>query len=260
MNKTPDVKVQLRYLQLTSGIVFVVLAIAAGLLMNHMTYQISIGYLAKNELASRTSTVFVPALRPIFDIELRWIVVFVLALSALLPLVYVLWWQKRYQKSLVARSWSWRWLDAAVTSALLMEVVALLSGVQDIMLIKLVGGLTAISAVLGWLVERQSTGRGKGGHALSVLAVVCAALPWLVVAVYAISTPVWGMIRSSWFVYGLYLVLGLAAVTWWLNFWYGQTKFRRWKDYAFVERNYVIINGLAKVAFAVILIVGLWRL
>ena len=65
---------QLRQLNIASVVLALLLAVAAGLLMNGASYQLFTGLLTKNELASRTTTVFAPAIHPVLDLELRWVV------------------------------------------------------------------------------------------------------------------------------------------------------------------------------------------
>ncbi len=248
----------LMQLNLIMAVLSVGLAVMAGLFMNQRSYQLFTGLLTRDELASKASTVFVPAIHSIYDIELRWAVVSIMVLSAILPLLFATRLRRRYQASLVNRVHLWRWIDMAVIGALMVETVALISGVQDLMTLKLVGGLVVVSGVLAWMAEKQNAAAdASSGKGTYVLSIVTGALPWLLIGMYAVATPLYGMVRSSWFVYALYgtLLAGFVATA--INLGNQLRAKGRMANYEVAERNYQLINILVRAAFAIILITGL---
>jgi hypothetical protein len=246
----------LRRLHLVSVGLFTLLAVAAGFMMNSATQQLTLGHLTKDELASTTSTVLAPAVQPIYDVEVRWLVVGVLALSIVMPLLYLTKLKGRYSDYLTrSRMLPLRWIDFAVTGALMTEVAALLSGVSDIPTLKLMGGLVATTAVLGLIAERQNNAADRPVHSAYYTGLFTGLLPWVAIGAYAVSTVVYGTASVPWHVYALYAaLLGgflLQARNQHMEFGHG--------NYLIVERNYTVISALTKLAFAVILIVGLAR-
>lgn len=233
------------------------LAVAAGFVMSTRAYQLVTGLLSKDELASRTTTVFAPAIHSVYDLELRWALVAILALASVTSLLVLTKFKHQYQASLTNRIHTWRWIDMAVVGALMVEVIALLSGVQDIMTLKLIGGVVAVSSLLAWLAERQNSGNQKPARALYILSVITALLPWGLIGSYAIATYIYGMVRSPWYVYALYAVgvAGVVAVA--LNLRNQLLRNKAGSNYETVERNYLVTNILTRTAFAVILILGL---
>lgn len=250
----------LRRLHMLAVGLFAILAVAAGLIMGSDSYQLTVGHLAKDGLAE--GTVLVPAVQALYDVEVRWIVVAAMVFSAVLPLLYVTKLENRYSDYLQnSRMVPFRWLDLAVTGALMVETTALLSGVQDLFVLKLVGGLVALSFLLGLIAERQNNGVQRMVSSAFSAGILSAALPWVLIVAYAISTVVYGATSSPWYVYALYaaLVAGMAAIIC-----IQATEFRRrraaWQqNYLLVERNYLAVTILTKVAFAAILIAGLLR-
>lgn len=245
-------------LQRISVGVFILLALLAGYFMKSTTINTTLGYLTHDDLASKTSTVFAPAVHGIYDVNLRWVVVVIMVLSAVLPLLWTFRWRRQYEVNIDAEAMPQRWIDYAITSALMVETVALLSGIHDIMTLKVLAGMIVLSGGLAWLADRENRLADKAKWSAYVFSFVAGALPWVMIAVTAIATYFYGMIRSPWYVYALYAAVLLGFI---LTAWVQRRHYKRanqWK-FGMVERNYTLINLLTKAAFAIILIVGLHR-
>jgi hypothetical protein len=227
--------------------------------MKASTYEVTIGHLTNDVLASKTDTVFVAAQHVLFDVDVRWVLVGVLALSAVFSLVRATRLRALEATAVERRLSPVRWIDYAITYALLAEVVALMSGMQDIVTLKLLAGLTALSFILNWVAERENIGANRVVKIGYILSVVSGVLVVLAVAAYALATPIWGMVRSPWYVYALYGVLGAAFVLGSLNQLYGFRRFKSWANYLVVDRNSTVLNLLTKAGFAIVLIVGLYK-
>lgn len=247
---------QLNQLNFVSGAISLLLAALAGFFMTSASYQLFTGLLTKDELASTAGTVFVPAIHSVFNLELRWAVVGILVISSIVPLLAATRNRKQYEVSLAKKVMLWRWIDMAVVSALMLEVIALLSGVQDIMTLKLIGALMVITCILGWCSEKRNVGANKPVWGNYILSLVTGVLPWLVIATYAVSTSVYGLVRYPWYVYALY---GTTLVAFLGYSWNGMRQLKALQDYEITERNYLQLSIFAKVAFAVILILGLYK-
>jgi hypothetical protein len=246
----------LRRLHIFSIVVFAALAVAAWMLMGNTSSELTVGYLAKDELA--TGTVLAPAVHTLYDVEIRWIVVGISLLSAVLPLLYVTKFERRYGEALKnTRMVPWRWIDFGITMGLILETVALLGGVHDLFVLKLVGGLMVVTCLLGLIAERQNNTAAKPVWSAFYVSLVSGILPWIVIAAYAVSTVVYGSVWSPWYVYALYAatVIGFSLIG--LNKKKQLKGTGKWQNYFFVERNYAVLGLLTKAAFAVILIVGL---
>ena len=255
--KKPNVTLQkLRSLHMAAAGLFILLAVSAAYFMDKVSYQLTLGHLAKDELASKTNTVLAPAIQSVYDVELRWLVVGILLLSAVLPILYLTRLQNRYAAYLnQSRMLPLRWIDYAVTGGLIIQVVALMSGVSDIPTLKVLGGLVAVTAILGLISERQNNESAKPVKSAYYTGLFTGLLPWALIAAYAVATFVHGAVRSPWYVYALYATVLGGFLLMARN---QRMEFRR-ADYLVVERNYVVINMLTKVAFAAILISGLYR-
>ncbi len=249
---------RLNTLHIVSVILFAGLAVAAALLMQAVSFPLAVTHLTNDALLSQDSTVFAIAHRNIVDVQLRWILVSVLALSVVLPVLYLTKLKDYYAKTISkGRVNGLRWIDLAVSSALMVEIIMLLVGYNDLMMLKLAGGLIGVTCALGWLAEKQNaTGRKPVWNAF-VISLVTGALPWIAIGASKIATVLYGSVRNPWYVYALCVTALAGFILLAVNQWNGHRRFRGWANYAVVERNYVLISLITKTTFAVILIAGL---
>jgi len=246
----------LRRLNWLSLCVHLLGALIAALLMSSYVQQVFAGFVARDELASVNDTVFVPAIHHLYDVQLMWLVVAVLLLGAIMPLVQLRQ-RGRYEQRIKQRANPLRWADKAIVSGAMLSVVAALSGVQDFMTLKVIGGLIVVTAMLGWLSERQNADpKAKPDYSAFGISLVSGALPWLIILGYAFATPLWGMIRYPWYVYALHAVVFIGSAAYAINGYNYVRRFRNWVNYAVVERNYLIIDVATRLSFAIVLIVG----
>lgn len=236
--------------------VFLLLAVAALLLMNDASHQLTLGHVTKDQFAG--SGVFAPAVQGVYDVGLKWAVVALMLLSVVAPVLYLTKLKQTYTNYVTkTRMQPFRWMDVAVSGAVMVGVVALLSGVSDLPTLKLLGGIMVLAALCGAVAERQNNSVTKlvrSGFLSQTLAFV---LTGLFIASYAVSTVVYGGVRSPWYVYALYAVVVVWMVLATINLSKQLSKSGQWSNFLLAERNYLAATMLAKVAFAVILIVGL---
>jgi hypothetical protein len=254
--KLTDIQLLSR-LNALSAVVHLVGAVLVALLMGTYVQQVFANYVARDELASGSETVFVPAIHHLYDVQLKWIVVAILVAGAIVPLIQLRR-RTRYEQQVKARANALRWADKAIVSGTMLTVVAAVSGVQDFMTLKVVGGLIVVTAMLGWLSERQNhDSKARPDYSAFGISLVTGALPWLIILGLAFATPVWGAIRYSWFVYALYAAVFVGSAAYAINGYNYVRRFRNWTNYVVVERNFIIIDIVTRLAFAGILIVGL---
>jgi len=249
---------QSQLIQKVSLAVFAALAVVAFLQMTNNTQAFTLGYMVRDQVASQLSntTVFAPAIRVLADVQVRWLVLVLLAVSALFPLLNLTLWREKFEAGAVTGISLYRWLEVGITSALMVEIVALLSGITDVMVLKLIAGSVLLSALLGWLADRQNVPGGRVERSGFLLGVFAGVMPLVVIAVTAVSTLLFGMIRSPWYVYALYAVVLLGFTDIVINQWARYKRRGQWADAGFVERNYSLVGLVVKALFVGVLILG----
>ncbi len=236
------------------------LAILAAIFMSSRTVTINITHLTSDLLLSQDGTTFVTAYKPLMDLQLRWALVGILLLSAVVPLLYLTKLKTYYATALTKRRViGARWISMAVSSALMVEIIALMCGINDLMTLKMMGALIGATCALGWLAERQNQSGRTPEWSAYTISIFTGVMPWVAIGVAKAGTLLYGSVRSPWYVYAACIttLLGFLLLAW--NQFNQHRRYKAWTDYAIVERNYLLINMLTKSAFAVILIIGLMK-
>ena len=240
--------------------VYAVLAVAVVFLMEKVAPPVTLTHLTNDPLTSQDGTIFVSASRELFNLDLRWALVALLLMSMVLPVLYLTR-LKAYYADRVAnrRVIPTRWLDLAVSSALMVEVIALLIGQTDLMMLKMMGASLLVTCALGWLAERQNEAANRPVWSAYTIGVITGISPWVVIGVTKLATLFYGGVRSPWYVYVVCIstVLGFVAIA--VNQCLQHRQHKSWANYAIVERNYLLAATLTKVAFVLILLVGLYK-
>ncbi len=199
----------------------------------------------------------------VVDVPLAWAVASFLFLSAFFHfLIASPWGFPRYVAELERGRNRFRWVEYALSSTLMIVLIALITGITD--LAALVGlGFANIAMILfGWLMEMTNNGLMHGAAARPSrgarawwtpfwFGCVAGIGPWVAIGAYLAVTIssadgagppgfVWGIIVS------LFVLFNTFAVNQWLQY----RQVGRWKDYLFGERQYVILSLVAKSVLA----------
>lgn len=248
-----------RKLYVISVLIFTLLAAVAGVFMHSAHFDLSLGYLTSNELLSQGGTVFAPAERVMYSLDIRWLTVAVLALSAVFSVVGASRMRRSSAEIASGVPQPWRWADAAITGAGLVAIVAILSGIQGLLELKLLAILTAVAFAFAWITERENYRSPTFVRGAYWASVGVGALVLLALVVYAVTTPLYGMVRFPWYTYALGGALVLGSVIAVFERYRAFNRQGSWASPLFLERNFVLTNLLVKVAAGAILIAGFWK-
>jgi hypothetical protein len=235
MSKKVDYKKQLPLLLKISAGVSVLAAIAVGIFVQNVSFQLLVGHLAKDPLASTDKTVIVPAVHAFFDVQLRWLVVAYFAVTAVIPVLAVTKFSARYQKSLKSKVMMYRWVDWAILTLLVVSSGLLLAGVQDVAVLGFSKVAILVAAALLWQSELAASKNKKPSSWLFGLAMVLAAAPLLIMLDQLSLTPFYSGIRASWYVYAVYATGVISVLAVGMNHLRTLRSFQQWKDYSFSE-------------------------
>lgn len=246
--------INLSRVNVLSALIFASAAVAAGFLMGRASYEVTVNYLT----ADAVNQTVVPAYRHLKEIDLRWLLVAVLALSAVGPLMHITRMKQTYADAVKSKVMPWRWLEWSVITLLVTNLVALLAGYQDLATLKLLGIVVLVIGLLSWCAERSTNqGDTKAARVSHLVALVLAAGVVVLIGASLLATYVYGQVRAPWYVYAAFGVLAANLALNSINQ-YKQVRAKNaWKNYQVVERNYLVINLVSKVALAAVLIVGL---
>jgi hypothetical protein len=248
---------QILWLQVASVVLYLALGILAIIFMNRTTLDLVVNYLTNNSLLGQSNTVFVSAVHVLISPEVRVYVAIIMTLSLAYPVKFFWFYKRDNVKKTSPQLHKIRWLDWAFIGTLMFLVIAALSGIQDLMTLITIGSLMALTYVFCWLGVHNLDSKpvlAKGSVGMSIIS---GTIAWIVVLVSALGTWVYGLVRSPWYIYVLYL-LGLV------NFLILLLIFRYIRankkiNNLWFEKNLLAINMTIKIIFALVLIIGLRR-
>lgn len=248
----------LRRFHLFSAAVSVVIAVLAIALLSSQTVDLTATYSAPDPIVvtGEGQSTLGTAYETIFTVEFRYGVAALFVVAAVLSLLLATKLRHRYEAGIKNATSFYRWLFAGVVFGLLIELVTVLAGVQDLATLKTVVGLVIATTVLGYLAERdQKAGASHwGAYSLSLLTGL---LAWMPAIVAMIGTHLYGLENYDWHVYALAVVVFFASVRF-AAMQYRYIKYpTQHKDYVLVEEKYLSNEMFAKLAFAAIVFIAL---
>jgi hypothetical protein len=260
MTKKLDLRKQITMIRKVSLVVYVALAAAAWLLMKgDASQQFRWFYQTRDALASQDGTVLTAGSHLIVDMPYRVALLVVLLLSAVLSVLMMSVFKKQYDAQVANKLVPLRWVSIAIPAALIMEIVGMVQGVQDVAVLKVMAAAIILTALLSGIAERDNKSGANPTWKVFILSVLSGALPWLIIASTVLGTAVYGGVQLPWYAYALdaVVLVGFSAIA--ANQYLSIKRHKQWKDFLFVERNYHLIGLALKVAFAAVLIAAFNR-
>jgi len=141
-----------------------------------------------------------------------------------------------------------RWFEYALSSSIMIALIAMLFGVYDLSSLVLIIGLNATMNLFGLMMELYNQGKEKVSWAPFIMGSFAGLVPWIVILISFFGSGEWSQI--PWFVYaalGAYFVFfNLFPINMYLQY----KKIGRWSDYLYGERGYIILSLVAKSVLA----------
>lgn len=247
----------LRSMHISLALAYSVFAVIVLAFVSTAAVAVTLGIQARDELASQDFVVLTAANEVFYNIQPKYVLAAALLVSAVGSLLLATKLRARYESTIKARISGMRWLLFGVSSALIVNFVALLAGVHDMSVLKLSAGLVFGAAVLSWIAERDNAGAARPKWLAYVLSLGAGALAWLPIVVALIGTSVYGMERFGWHVY----VIALAALVGFTGF--AVTLYRSIKagkgarEYTAIESTYLRVDLFTKFVIVLVTILAL---
>ncbi len=161
---------------------------------------------------------------------------------------------KFYNNSLSKGINYFRWYEYALSSSVMIVIIAMLFGVYDLGSIILIIGANATMNLLGLVMELHNQTTQRTSWTSFVLGSFIGVFPWIVIIMYFLGGGNYANI--PWFVYaivGTYFVFfNLFPINMILQY----KKIGRYKDYLYGERGYIILSLVAKSVLAWLVFAG----
>ena len=185
----------------------------------------------------------------LFDLPTAYAVAGFLALSALAHLVVVTGWWRRYLQDLSQHRNYARWAEYALSSSLMMVVIAQLVGIADVVALLAILGVNASMILFGWLQEKYEE-PGRGGWLPFGVGCIAGVVPWVAVVLYTLAPGSESSAAPPGFVYAIIVSLFLFFIVFALNQWLQYKQVGRWREYLYGEYAYIVLSLTAKSVLA----------
>ncbi len=139
-----------------------------------------------------------------------------------------------------------RWFEYALSSSVMIVVIAMLVGIYDIGTLLPIFVINAIMNLCGLMMELHNQVTEKTSWAAYYIGVLAGIVPWIVIAIYfgGASAATAGSIPD--FVLYIYISIAFFFNIFAINMILQYKKLGPWKDYLYGERFYIILSLVAK--------------
>ena len=235
----PATAVKLRRYNLVMGLLHLAQGVVILVLANSFTIPVVATFLDQQPGSAPDS------LTTLFDFRYAWGVAAFLFVSAIAHLVIVSpGFFPRYIRGLEQKRNYFRWVEYAVSSTIMIVLIALLVGILDAAALIGLAGANAAMILFGLLQEKYEN-PGKGVSLISYwFGCIAGALPWVAIALYLVAPGVDA--SPPGFVYGIFFSLfvffNCFAIVMLLQY----KQVGKWKNYVYGESTYVLLSLVAK--------------
>lgn len=148
-----------------------------------------------------------------------------------------------------------RWFEYAISSSIMIVLIATLFGVYDIGSLILIFVVNALMNIFGLGMEQLNSGKqGKLNWGPFVWGAVAGITPWIVIIMYMTGTGNYDQV--PWFVWAIVVTYFVAFNTFPINMILQYLKVGKWKNYLYGERIYIILSLVAKTLLAWLVLFG----
>ncbi len=149
----------------------------------------------------------------------------------------------RYRAQLLAQRNDARWIEYALSSSIMIVLIAELTGITDVAALLALFGVNVSMILFGLLQEKYQT-PGDGGMLPFWLGCIAGVVPWLAIGIY-LTTP-GSSSTPPGFVFAIFVSLFIFFNCFAVNQWLQYRQVGKWRDYLFGESVYVALSLVAK--------------
>lgn len=156
-----------------------------------------------------------------------------------------------YRRELAAKRNRFRWVEYSISSTLMIVLIALVTGLNDLAAIIGIAGANVAMILFGWIMEVVNRPGQKVWWTPFWMGCIAGITPWLALVGY-----LWANLSQDGaqgppgFVYGILVSIFVFFNSFALNQWLQYRQVGRWRDYLFGETVYIVLSLTAKTALA----------
>ncbi len=145
-----------------------------------------------------------------------------------------------------------RWLEYSVSASVMMVLIAIVTGVQDIGAVLGIFAANTAMILFGLVMEMRNHERPERDYdwVPYICGCIVGIVPWIIVTVQVVGSERQPGSEVPTFVYGIIVSLFVLFNSFALNMALQYAKVGRWKSYLFGEKGYLILSLVAKTLLA----------
>ena len=149
-----------------------------------------------------------------------------------------------------------RWFEYALSSSIMIVLISTLFGIYDIASLILIFIFNATMNLFGLVMEQMNSGveKTKVNWGPFIWGSIAGIAPWIAILLYMFGTGNFDMV--PWFVWAIVGTYFVAFNTFPINMVLQYKRIRKWKDYLYGERVYIILSLVAKSFLAWLVLFG----
>ena len=178
----------------------------------------------------------------LFNLSFAWTIAAFFALSALAHFTVAGPGWDSYKVQLLKCRNPYRWLEYSLSASIMIVLIAMLVGINDIAALLALVGVNASMIGFGWMQERyENPGEGLGPFWIGCVAGI---VPWIAIAIYLAGPGANQHVPG--FVYGIFFSLFVFFNCFAINQLLQYQRVGKWSNYLVGERAYVTLSLIAK--------------
>ena len=243
MEQSNDIKFRkLRKFNAVMGVIHLVQGILMLALSSNYSLPIKSSFLQYDPVTQAIS----PVTNTIINVPIGPAVAMFLLISAIAHFSVSTFGYKWYVKSLQKHVNPARWYEYALSSSVMLVVIAMLSGMFDIAALVLLFALNATMNLFGLMMELHNQTTEKTNWTSFIFGSFAGGVAWIAVVIYFFGAFASNSSTIPLFLVGIMASLLFFWCTFPLNMVLQYRKVGKWKDYLYGERVYVILSLVSK--------------
>ncbi len=197
------------------------------------------------------------ASKPLFDLPFGVLVSVFLFLSALFHFLVAFPFNKTYNADLEKGINKFRWFEYALSSSVMIVLIATLFGIYDLASLVLIFIVNAVMNLFGLMMEQLNSRRNEGekvNWSPFVYGTIAGLAPWIAIVLYMAGNPNLDMV--PWFVWAIVVTYFIAFNTFPVNMVLQYKKVGKWANYLYGEKTYIVLSLVAKTILAWLVFFG----
>lgn len=233
--------VKLRRFNLFMALLHFGQGVAILILSNNFSLPVTSSFLKFDFLTKK----LIPSPETLFDLRIGPAIAIFFLLSSLahfsVSVFFNSWYNRNLQKGINYA----RWMEYFFSSSLMIMVIAMLVGINDISSLLLIFFLNGMMILFGWMMELHNQTTEKTNWTSFYFGCIAGIVTWVAIAIYLFGAG-GGENKAPNFVYWIYFSIFLFFNCFAINQVLQYKKTGKWSDYLYGERAYIVLSLVAK--------------